>query len=141
MKYVVQATITALITTLALLFAGCGGETYELEPTSTAPSVAGNLKVEEYNESNYTAELELQYLPLPKNLGEGLSTYVVWVNPQNTDTYIKAGNLRVGQDSRDGELEFTTPYSAFNVIVTAEQNPRATEPGEPIVLEQQVVMR
>jgi hypothetical protein len=131
----------AFIATAALLFAGCGGETYEIEPSSTAPSITGELKVQEYNESNYQAALSLKYLPLPQNLGQGLSTYIVWVNPQGTDNHIKVGNLRLNSESREGNLKFTTPHSVFKVVVTAEESPTVKQPSDPIVVSEQVVMQ
>jgi hypothetical protein len=137
----IKLTFAALIATAALLFAGCGGESYEIEPSSTAPSIAGELTVEEYNESNYQAELQLQYLPLPQNLGENLSTYIVWVNPQGTDTHIKVGTLRVNNDAREGNLRFTTPHSVFRVVVTAEESPTVEQPSDPVVVTEQVVMQ
>jgi hypothetical protein len=137
----IKLTFAALIASAALLMAGCGGESYEIQPSKTAPSVTGELQVKEYNDSNYQAELDLKYLPLPQNLGEGLSTYIVWVKPQGADNPVKVGNLPVNDDSRQGSLRFTTPYSVFNVMVTAEKGPTVKQPSKPVVVSEQVVMQ
>ncbi len=131
--------LAAILTLAALAVVGCGGQDYDIAPTPAAPSVAGTLTVKQQNQANYKADLRLQYLPLPQNLGPGLSTYVAWVKPAGSDRYIRVGTIGINQGNREGEIKFTTPYQSFRVIVTAEKTPNVQQPGEPVIVTQQVV--
>lgn len=132
--------IATIVAAATLALAGCGGQDYDIQPGPAAPSVAGTLSVEEADQANNEAELRLQYLPLPQNLGAGLSTYVAWVQPKGTDRYVKVGSIDVDK-KREGRIQFTTPYDNFRVIVTAEKSATTQQPGEPVIVTQEVVTK
>ncbi|MFP4599498.1 MAG: hypothetical protein ACLFVJ_14665 [Persicimonas sp.] len=136
----IHLILAAFAASAALLLGGCEVErqSYELQPTSVSPSVTGELYVEPYNDTNYQLDMELQYLALPQNLGEDLSTYAVWINPRNTDQQLKMGHLNVNREERTGTMRFTTPYEEFTVLVTAEANSAADRPSDTVVVRQPV---
>ena len=131
----------ALAAVIALGLWGCStANEYTIEPMNTAPSVAGTVEVESQGDKNYAIKLELDYLPMPHNLSQNMSTYVVWVNPGGTDQFDRVGHLDVTEDSRDAELRFTTTQRAFNVLVTAERNKMVYQPSNVIVVRQPIMV-
>lgn len=127
----------AAATLLAFALSGCASN-YQLKPTEVNPSASGELKVKEEDNDNYKVDLEVEHMAPPRNIGPSMRTYIVWLNPKESNEYIKAGQLKISDRSRDGELEFTTPYSNFEVVVTAEPAKDVVRPSDKVVLRQSV---
>jgi hypothetical protein len=131
--------LSAIAAVFALTLVGCGPSTYQLQPTDLTPSATGKVEVEDADDNeNYKVDLEVKHMAPPKNLGPSLSTYVVWLDTAESAQTIKVGQLKVNEDSREADIEFTTPYSDFEVLVTAEPNKTVGAPGNKVVLRQRV---
>ena len=70
----------SVLTLLAsMLLAACGGPTvYALVGTARSIGTDGSVEVEEGEGGNYMVEVQVNHLPPPARLGEGLTTNVVW---------------------------------------------------------------
>lgn len=134
-----------LLSTLAVVFAfaltGCGASSYQLQPTDLTPSSTGTVEIEDADENeNYKVDLEVDHMAPPKNLGPSLSTYIVWLDPAESAQTIKIGQLKIGEESRKADMEFTTPYDDFELMVTAETNRSVGSPSDKVVLRQRVAI-
>jgi len=57
----------------------------------------------------------------------------VWVQPRGQQAEL-LGALRINTDSLEGSLKGTTTYKNFDVLVTAEDSPKAETPSEAVIL-------
>mgnify|MGYP006999943502 CR=1 FL=1 len=129
----------SVLTLLAsMLLAACGGPTvYALVGTARSIGTDGSVEVEEGEGGNYMVEVQVNHLPPPARLGEGLTTYVVWFIREGVAPTL-AGSLNFNEEERNGRLIATTPYSQFRVRVTAEETRDVPSPSEYIVADQLV---
>lgn len=98
-----------------------------LQSTAFVPAAAGQLKLKEGPSGNTRLKVEVEHLADPGKVVPGASTYVVWV--QSNDSNVQnVGALRV-DDDRKGRLETTTPYGNFQIFITAEPGATATRPS------------
>jgi len=74
----------------------------------------------------------MEHLPPPARLGDGLTTYVVWLQEDGGQPQ-KAGVLEYDDSDRSGTMRATTPNSGVTLIVTAEQNRDVVSPSEIVV--------
>jgi len=117
---------------------GCGGpDEYAIVGTARAAGADGLIQVEEIEGGNRLVTVELDHLPPPARLGEGMRAYVVWF-VGNGQTPVKAGQLDYEEDARRGSMSATTPLSSFEVRVTAETNPNAASPSDVVVADRRV---
>jgi hypothetical protein len=57
---------------------------------------------------------------------------VVWIKPRDGEPQ-NAGVLRVNNDL-EGSFHTVTPVKAFDIVITAEDNPSVTQPTGPEIL-------
>jgi hypothetical protein len=97
---------------------------------STSPRVAaadGKVSVLAGKDGNQMVDVQVQRLAKASRVFEGTSTYVVWlVPPDSPPTNI--GVLPLDSHLK-GRLQTKTPYREFDVEVTAEPAPTATQPN------------
>ena len=128
------------LVTLGFTFFGCSGPMeYQMEPGERTASSEGALLLDFDDNENKFMELNVAHLPPPSRLGEGYSTFVVWLKPEASTVHYNMGQLRVGAD-RAGFIEFTTPFDAFELRVTAEVQPNVLEPSDQEVLRRNIGM-
>lgn len=132
----IARTLAAVAVTATL--AACGGTSeYVIVGTARAAGTDGTITVEEIEGGNHLVTIALQHLPPPERLGEGLTTYVVWIVPAEGQA-TKAGKLDYDPETREGRVMATTPEESFTVKVTAEEGPDVAEPGEVVVAQKQI---
>jgi hypothetical protein len=73
--------------------------------------------------------ISTEHLPTPQQLSPAKNNYVVWVIPRDGQPQ-NAGVLVVNNDLK-GSFSTTTPAKAFDLKVTAEDAPSATQPMGP----------
>jgi hypothetical protein len=110
----------------ALAWGACAHEQIPLQGTADVPAAQGQLNVSKGDSGNTKLDVKVAHMAPPEKVRPGATNYVVWVKspsgkPQNV------GSLKVG-DNRKGELKTTTPYSQFQVFITAEAYPTAAAP-------------
>jgi hypothetical protein len=120
---------------LALLFvtAGAYAKEFKLLNDPTVPAAAGKVNVDKDRNGNYRVKVEVRHLAKPSALNPPKQAYVVWVQSRRDQQPVPLGELRVNDDL-DGSLEATTPYDAFDVFITAEDQPATRFPSGPHLL-------
>jgi hypothetical protein len=128
------------LATCALLgtTAACGGPTeYSVIGQHEAASADGIITVEDVGGGNHMVRINLENLPPPDRMGQGLTAYVVWFVPSN-GTPVKAANLVYDRDARVGTAQATTPLSSFEVRITAERSDAVAAPSEKVAITKRI---
>lgn len=113
--------------------AGCGGPAeYALTGTARAAGTDGTVTVDEIEGGSHMITVEVMHLPPPARLGDGLTTYVVWLQEDGGQPQ-KAGVLAYEEDERTGRMRATTPNRNVSVLITAEADREAVSPSEIVV--------
>jgi hypothetical protein len=129
----------ALASTLA--FGGCAEtnsmlgrnqQTWTLQAERSVPGAQGKVQVAKEDNGNRDLKVEAQHLAPPDKAFPGMSTYVVWLKPQNGQP-LNIGVLNPDKD-RKAELKTTTPFTSFEILVTAENGPTPMQPGSNEVM-------
>lgn len=122
------------------LFAGCGlfggSEKSVAMATNTqlAPAAQGTVKAKAGENQNTQIAIEVKHLAEPYRVQPRARVYVAWINPQGQEAQPRnVGALRVDKNLT-GKLQTVTPYTNFDVTVTAEESPTASSPSGPPVL-------
>jgi hypothetical protein len=130
----VLGLLLALSATLA-----CGGKKVHMTTASAQPAAAGETELKHDKNGNLTVDLKVKHLANPQNLTPPKSTYVVWIQPKDSTSPAKLGELRVN-DKLEGEFKGPVPVPNFQIFVTAEDGPTVSQPSGPEVLRQTVGM-
>lgn len=115
---------------------GRGTSTWTLNSASVATAATGEIKVAAGKDGNHEIKVEVKHMAPPETAFEGTSTYVVWLKPDGAPAR-NIGVLHPDKD-RKAKLEATTPYTSFEVLVTAENVPNVTQPSGNMVLDRKV---
>lgn len=135
--------VGALASTLA--FGGCAEtnemlgrnqQTWSLQPERAVPGAEGKVQVAKADNGNRDLTVEAKHLAPPDKAFPGASTYVVWLKPENGQP-LNIGVLNPDKD-RKAELKTSTPFSNFEILVTAENSPTPMQPGGNEVMTAQV---
>jgi hypothetical protein len=117
--------------------AGCGGgHTYVVTGQGGALSADARIDVT-HSGANREVFVSVENLLPPERLGDGLSTYSVWIVPPGGNA-VPAGRLDYNSDNRRGRLRTVTPFEDFRVVVTAEPDMPLGYPSGAVVIEQDV---
>jgi hypothetical protein len=103
-----------------------------LTPDPSVPAATGKVELNHDRNGNLKVKLEVEHLAKPQALTPPKQAYVVWIQPRGKEPE-NQGQLKVNDDLK-GSFETTTSYPAFDVFVTAEDNPAATTPSGPPLL-------
>ena len=126
--------VLALCAAAAALSIGCAQDAVPLRHTSLSTAAIGELEIEPDANGNSKVKFEAEHLAPPRNLRSDMSVYVAWTRQAGADGWKNAGQITV-DDDREGELEFSVPYSEFDFCVTAEASGTVRERSEMIVFE------
>ncbi len=107
---------------------------------SRDPSAQGTAKVSITEDGNTQVKVEVKHLATPAKIHPAATTFVVWVEDKYNDTNPQnLGALKIDSDL-NGKLTALTPLKSFDLFVTAEASPTATEPSNDPVLHTSVEM-
>src|SRR5204862_935001 len=115
-----RASILTLIAALILSLTAWAGE-IPLVASPIVPAAQGKLSYEHDRNGNIKFKIETKNLAAPEQLTPAKNAYVVWIVPRDGQPQ-NAGVLKVNNDLQ-GSFSSTTPAKAFDVKVTAEDNP------------------
>lgn len=108
------------------------GTSIDMVGTALSPRVTGKADVKR-SAGRTRVRLEISSLDNPLNLGGYYTTYVFWaIAPEGQADNLGELPITTG-DKR--EIEFTTPYKTFGLIVTAEPHALVRLPGPAVVAE------
>lgn len=115
-----------------LLTVAAWGREDRLTNTGTTPAAEG--KVTSSNDRNGNTDLDVQvkHMATPQSLTPARTAYVVWVQARGKDPEL-LGVLRVNEDL-EGSLKATTPYKDFDILISAEDNPKPELPSGMVIL-------
>lgn len=117
--------------TVAISYPENEGTSIDLVGTAVSPRVTGKAEVKR-SAGRTRVKLEITNLDNPLSLGGYYTTYVFWaIAPEGQADNL--GELPVTDGRR--EIEFTTPYKTFGLIVTAEPHALVRLPGPAVVAE------
>ena len=126
------AGIAALLIA-AFVACGGGGRQIALEPTHAVPAAKGRVEAERTDSGNTKLQVEVQHLAPAGRVAPGSQVYVVWAQRDKESAPQNIGALAVGND-RKGKLRTLTPLERFDVFLTPEPVPGATEPtNDPVM--------
>lgn len=125
------------VSLLAMVTTGCGPTTYRFHGQGPAVSVDAKLEVSPIEGGGREVKLELEHLPPPGRLGNGMTLYAMWIIPVNGPPTL-GSFLEYDEGSRKGHARATTPRQRFSVRVTVERNRRVSAPSSTVVAEHQI---
>ncbi len=103
-----------------------------LVASSLVPAASGKVSYEHDRNGNLKLEIRAKHLAAPQRLTPAKNSYVVWI--RSTDGQMQnAGSLRIN-GSLEGSFVTTTPTKGFDIVITAEDNPSATQPAGPEIM-------
>jgi len=109
---------------------GCGNQVV-FQTSKITPAAEGKVKVKELKNGNYSVEVIVKNLAESDRLKPSRNYYVVW-NQGKEGTY-NLGLIDLNKDM-EGFLETETTYSPKRILISAEDDDKATKPGKQIVL-------
>lgn len=115
---------------LAILLGGCT-QKIAFKKSRVVPAAELDLKLYQDKNDNYSIELHVENLALPQDLTPAKQTYIVWIVSGKGN--FNAGQLLIDKNLK-GTLSAITPYKPISIIISAENDPQATYPGQQIVL-------
>ncbi|HKZ78095.1 MAG TPA: OmpA family protein [Pyrinomonadaceae bacterium] len=118
--------------TLAISYPENEGTSIDMVGTALKPRVSGKADVKR-SEGRTRVKLDITNLDSPLSLSTYYTTYVLWaIAPEGQADNLGELPLTIG-DKR--EIEFTTPYKTFGLIVTAEPHGLVKLPSPAVIAE------
>lgn len=124
--------LASLLLVLGLVVSAWAGEHRMKNSSDLVPSATGKVKVEVDDNGNRVVKIRVYHLVDPAKLTPSRNGYVAWIQAKGKDPEL-LGKLKVNKDYQ-GELEATTPHQAFNLFITAEENPAPDSPSGTEIL-------
>ncbi|HVT06004.1 MAG TPA: hypothetical protein VHO67_01030 [Polyangia bacterium] len=106
---------------------GRNQQTWTLQAEQAAPAVQAKVQIATGEKGNRDLKLEAKHLPPAESTFSGASTYVVWLKPTEGRP-VNIGVLMPDKDD-NAKLETATPFTNFEIMVTAEQTPQPVVPS------------
>ena len=124
-----------------LSLSGCAHSAHEVHPVGDRSSAKVDVEIDgaEDRDDEVQVVLTFEDLAPPWSHGDRYVAYVVWIRPLGMH-WLRAGELSYHEDMQLGVMRMVTPYESFEVLVTAERDATATEPG-PVVVDRRIVQR
>jgi hypothetical protein len=110
-----------------LALAGCATARVPLSSTRDVPAAQGTVMTSMTKNNNTAIDVRVKHLADPGKVESGATTYVVWARPEGSGQPRNLGALKVGDDLT-GQLKTVTPYSGFELFITAEPSAQVTSP-------------
>lgn len=107
--------------------------------SSLVPAATGKISYGHDRNGNTKFTVDTKNLASPSQLSPAKNDYVVWIEPRGQQPQ-NAGLLKINNNLQ-GSFSATTPYKTFNIVITAEDNPTATQPSGPEILHGTVQVR
>lgn len=119
--------VVVALTTLA----ACGGGAQQVRLTAApiVPAASGTLEVRQGEHGNSRLKLKIEHLAPPDKVAPGATAYVVWVKPDVPNAEPQNIGILTVDSSLKAELQTLTPFKSFELTVTPEASPRATQPS------------
>lgn len=110
-----------------LALAGCATTRVPLASNNDVPAAQGTVMTSKTKNNNTAIDVRVKHLADPGNVETGATTYVVWARPQGSGEARNLGALKV-DENLTGQLKTVTPYSGFELFITAEPSAQITSP-------------
>jgi hypothetical protein len=104
----------------------------KLTNTGVAPAAQGKVITSTDRNGNTSVEVEVEHLANPQSLKPAKEAYLVWIQQSGQSPQL-LGALRVNEDLK-GTLKGSTPFTNFDVIITAEDQLKADTPSSTVIL-------
>jgi hypothetical protein len=128
-----RRTIAALSFCLVFSVLAYGAKKFQLTGTTVTPAARGEVAVStDKKNGNTKVKIKVEHLAPPANLTPPMSGYVVWFKDR-TGALEAQGRLRIDKNLK-ASFETTTPWKAFDVSITAENDPSVKAPTGSEVL-------
>ena len=125
--------LLVVVSALVCLFVAGGCATpLGFEPSSMLPAVDPKARISYDDNENSLIEIEIEHMAQPSRLNPPRLVYVVWAEPEE-GRILPLGQLRVN-NNRKGVFNGVTALERFRILISAEHDPRVTEPSEPLML-------
>jgi hypothetical protein len=128
MAVAAAVAFAACSTTRTFMSSGSSGQDWTMSATPKVPGAAGKARVAAGGDGNQTVDIAVEHLAPAAKVFQGTKHYVVWLQPHGGGPAQNLGVLNVGEDE-SAHLTTKTPYKDFDIIVTAEMEPNATQPS------------
>jgi hypothetical protein len=126
-------TIAALSFCLVFSVLAHGATKFKLTGTTLTPAARGEVAVSiDKKNGNTKVKIKVQHLAPPGNLTPPMNGYVVWFKDR-TGAVEAQGKLRIDNNLK-ASFDTTTPWKAFDVSITAENDPSVKAPAGPEAL-------
>jgi hypothetical protein len=112
--------------------------TWSLEGSQSVPSAQGKVEVAAADKGNREVKVETKHLAPADKAFPGMSTYVVWLKPADGKP-INVGVL-MPDKKMNAELKTKTPFTTFEIMVTAENGSQPLHPSTTEVMSAKVVV-
>lgn len=106
---------------------GRNQQTWTMRAEESTPAVQAKVQIATGEKGNRDLKLEAKHLAPAEATFSGASTYVVWLKPDDGRP-VNIGVLTPDKDD-NAKLETMTPYTSFEIMVTAENTPQPTIPS------------
>jgi hypothetical protein len=104
-------------------------------PTSTPLSASGQniagkgtVTVKNDHNENTVMSIDVKHLAPPERVSAASTTYVVWLSPTDKTTGPQNLGALAVDEHLNGKLKTSTPFSSFELFITAEPSPTVLEP-------------
>jgi hypothetical protein len=119
--------------TFALLYTvAYAAKKYPMTAASMVPGARAQVAISKDKNGNTRLKMTVQHLANLENLTPRATAYVVWLQERGGNS-ANQGQLKVDKNLK-ATFETVTPLKSFDVLVTAEQDPRTNGPSGPEVL-------
>jgi anti-sigma-K factor RskA len=112
--------------------------TWSLEASKDVPSAKGKVEVAGVDKGNRDVKVETKHLAPADTAFPGMSTYVVWLKPVDGKP-INVGVLTPDK-KMNAELKTKTPFTTFEIMVTAENGSQPLHPSTTEVMSAKVTV-
>jgi hypothetical protein len=112
---------------------GRNQQTWTMTTDPAVPSAVGRVQVSTGNKgTNRDLRVEASHLAKADSKFDGATTYVVWLKPQQGQP-VNIGVLTPDKNE-NAQLATSTPYTTFEIAVTAESTAQPTTPSSHEVM-------
>lgn len=121
--------LPACSTTRSMVGGGGARQTWSLTGSEKVPAAQGRVDVQLGSDGNQKVAVHVKHLAPPSRVFDGAQHYIVWLLPQQGAGAPQNLGVLGLNEKLEGKLTSQTPYRNFEVLITAESQPNATEPS------------